>query len=729
MVAGTVSPLSVTTQESSAERFFQWSMYLLLVTGFVALMGTGKLDLPSLALVIPALLARAYSLLMRKPMVLSETVTTRLTLIYFAFFAADYFYFSRSFVIASAHMVLFSVVVKLFSVRRDRDLGYLAVLSFLMVLAAVVLTVDTLFLITFTLFLLAAMATFISMEIRRSERNTIAARVGPQKGSEFYRALALVSIALGVLTLAGSSAIFFILPRINSTGYLRSFGVQSAISSGFSQEVRLGGIGKIQQSDAVVMHVEVLSGRLPAGIKWRGIALENFDGQRWWNSPGGFRISANSTLDLTQPSLSALYSGEKPRLRRSTLSYRVVMEPLGLNVYFLAPVPLRVNDSHRAFQVGPEGSVLAASLRGIEGSESIGSYTAEADTGDPERFIRDSRSENYPPRIANDLLPPPHLDPRIAELAHTAAAGATSNYARARAIEAYLRNNFGYTLELAGETPDPLAHFLFVRKKGHCEFFASSMAIMLRTLGIPARVVNGFRGGELNDITGRYIVRERDAHSWVEVYFPEYGWVMFDPTPASGEVRSSNPWVRVGLYLDAARDLWREWIVNYDFSHQVHLSNELNTTTNHMQITARGWISKKYRRLIDRISVWQRKMANLSSWKMAAACTGLILLLALPFLPRARKMLEVARQRRDPQRAPQSVASFWYLRMLKRLAAKGVRKSPAQTPAEFAATIADPQVREDVLHFTECYERARFAESTEDAERLPDLFEELAGKR
>src|SRR5215475_949057 len=98
----------MTTRESSTERFFQWSLYLLLVTGFLALMGTGKLDLPSQALVIPALLLRAFSLLMRRPMVLSEAWTGRLTLAYFAFFAADYFYFSQSFVIASAHMVLFS---------------------------------------------------------------------------------------------------------------------------------------------------------------------------------------------------------------------------------------------------------------------------------------------------------------------------------------------------------------------------------------------------------------------------------------------------------------------------------------------------------------------------------------------------------------------------------------------------------------------------------------------
>ncbi|HLY93080.1 MAG TPA: DUF3488 domain-containing protein, partial [Candidatus Angelobacter sp.] len=272
------------TASGSAERFFQWSLYLLVVVGFTALMGTNKLDLPSLALVLPALILRGCLLLMRKSFTISERWTSTLTIVYFAFYAADYFYVSQSFLDATVHMVLFSMVVKIFSVRRDRDLLYLAVLSFLMVLAAAVLTVDTLFLLTFSLFILVAIATFISMEMRRSERETLAAGVPPQQDVKFHSALAGVSTILGVLTLAGAALIFFILPRVNSSGFLRSLGVQGAMMSGFSQEVSLGGIGQIQQSSNVVMHIQVLDGKLPENIKWRGIALANFDGQRWYNT-------------------------------------------------------------------------------------------------------------------------------------------------------------------------------------------------------------------------------------------------------------------------------------------------------------------------------------------------------------------------------------------------------------------------------------------------------------
>ena len=107
-------------------------------------------------------------------------------------------------------------------------------------------------------------------------------------------------------------------------------------------------------------------------------------------------------------------------------------------------------------------------------------------------------------------------------------ASVDNNYDKAAAIERYLRTNFGYTLQLPRTVPhDPVANFLFDRKQGHCEYFASSMAIMLRTLGIPSRVVNGFRTGEFNDLTSQYLVRASNAHSWVEAYFPGYGWISF----------------------------------------------------------------------------------------------------------------------------------------------------------------------------------------------------------
>ena len=723
----------------SAERFFQWSLYLLLVTGFVALLGTNKLDVPSLALVIPALLFRGYLLLMRKSLSISERWTSYVTLAYFPFYAADYFYFSRSFLSATVHMVLFIMVIKIFSVRRDRDLLYLAIISFLMLLAAAVLTVDTTFLVTFSLFILVAIATFVSMEMRRSEREWMSVGVAPHQEAKFQRSLAGMASLLGTLTLLGATLIFFVLPRMNNAGYLRNFGTQAAIMSGFSQEVQLGGIGQIQQSNAVVMHVQVLYGTMPRDVKWRGISLANFDGQRWWNAPEEHVPHGlnNVPLDLVQLNGSAFYSGAAPLPRLPTLTYRVVMEPVGLNIFFLAPVPMKLTGNYPIVELASDGSVFNAhrvmtpvGVQDIDNTHGIGVYTAESDVRDPETYVRNSNSREYPARIANIYLQLPRIDPRVSALARNITASADSNYARARAIEQYLRTHYGYTLQLPGvRVPDPLAYFLFERKKGHCEYFASSMAVMLRTLGIPARVVNGFRGGEYNDLTSSYIVREKDAHSWVEAYFPEFGWVSFDPTPASDTDAANSTWSRVSLYLDAASEVWREWVINYDFTHQMKLSADISSTTRHAQFTLTSLMIKQYRRAVNVVLNWQKRLGEMTPQEMASWCVVLGLLLALPFTPRAWRIFDRRRKARDPRQAPRTAASFWYVRMLKRVARHGFRKQPAQTPAEFASSIDDPGLREDVVVFTEHYQRARFADSVEDAERLPALYEEFSGKK
>src|SRR6202035_1929275 len=151
-------------------RYFELSLYLLVLMGFGALASTGGLGLPTMLLVGAALAFRGYLLAERRQVVISESWTTPLTIGYFAFYAVDYFLLSRSFLTATVHLVLFAVVVRTFSLRRDRDYTMLAILAFLMVLASAVLTVDSAFLLFFAGFILMAVATFILMEMRQSAR-------------------------------------------------------------------------------------------------------------------------------------------------------------------------------------------------------------------------------------------------------------------------------------------------------------------------------------------------------------------------------------------------------------------------------------------------------------------------------------------------------------------------------------------------------------------------------
>jgi hypothetical protein len=214
------------------------------------------------------------------------------------------------------------------------------------------------------------------------------------------------------------------------------------------------------------------------------------------------------------------------------------------------------------------------------------------------------------------------------------------------------------------------------------------------------------------------------------VYFPEYGWVTFDPTPSAGlQAAPTGALARAGLYADAARELWREWIINYDFSHQIRLTTALATQTSRAQLKTRVWLQIKYRRLLAKTRQWQRQAEHLQARGVVLLSVALLLLLLSPFVPKAWQALAHKRLLKNPQRAPRTAASFWYLQMLKALERRGFQKAPAQTPAEFAASIPDFSLHRSVMAFTEHYQRARFAESAEDARRLPELYAALTARK
>ena len=149
-------------------------------------------------------------------------------------------------------------------------------------------------------------------------------------------------------------------------------------------------------------------------------------------------------------------------------------------------------------------------------------------------------------------------------------------------------------------------------------------------------------------------------------------------------------WSRIGLYMDAARELWREWIINYDFSHQLRLSAQLGNESSYVQNKVRFWSWMKYRRMIMHLKTMQG--GELSSKKIGSLVGLLLVIVALPFAPRIWRRLQQARVARNPQEAPKTAASFWYTRMLRAMERRGIRKSPTQTPEEFASAIADPEI-------------------------------------
>src|SRR5712692_7663366 len=702
------------------ERYFNVALYLLVLTGFGTLASTGGLDLLAVVVVGCALIIRGYHLITHQQFTIPERWTTYLTLFYVAIYFADYFFVSGSFLVATVHLVLFGMVIRLFSLQRARDHFMLAVLSFLMVLAAAVLTVDSVFLFCFAGFLLVAVITFVLMEMRHSIAEDHG-RAQEPKNTAPYRRMANVLLAtapmLMLMILAGASLIFFLLPRVSSR-YLSAYAPGSDLSTGFSDRVQLGRIGQIQQSSAVVMHIQIdndLEGAYD--LKWRGVALSQFDGRVWSNpfAQTDLRRSGNGSYRLGTVAGETAPFGIPGR----KVHYRVLMEPIGTNVFFLAekPASLIGNFGHVSTDAG--GAVF-----NLDADHPVNRYEAESQLGEPDASELRLAPNTVPGKLASYLTLPP-LDIRISKLAEEITASAPNNYDKAVVMERYLRTRFGYTLDLPRSAQrDPLANFLFERKKGHCEYFASSMAVMLRSLRIPSRIVTGFRGGEFNDLTGQYVVRASDAHSWVEAYFPGSGWISFDPTPA-GNVPTRTGWSRMQLYADAAASFWREWIINYDVSHQRTLAKDAATNSRQFFDQARRWIGRQHSAMLRAARRAHEHFTNFPVRWLGGLIAFAAVLITLLNLRRLIDGLRARSLRAHPERAPRESAALWYDRMVGRMARLGWRKSPSQTPQDFVAAIQEAALQKKVAKFTRAYESARFGKSVDDAQSLPELFKDI----
>jgi transglutaminase-like putative cysteine protease len=397
------------------------------------------------------------------------------------------------------------------------------------------------------------------------------------------------------------------------------------------------------------------------------------------------------------------------------------MEPVASSVFFLAPTPLTLEGNYQVVSMDDGGGVFDP-----DPDHPVNSYEARSDIAQPTPAQLRAASHDYPPEVLlNDLQTPGSLDPRISRLAEQVTVSERNNYDKAAAIERYLRTNFKYTLQLPRTLQrDPLVVFLFERKQGHCEYFASSMAVMLRSLGIPSRVVNGFRTGEFNDLTSQYLVRASNAHSWVEAFFPGYGWIGFDPTPAVA-LETHFGWSRAMLYVDALASFWREWIINYDVSHQHTLGRQATQTSLDWLRRTQDWGRHQYQRLLGAARRAQQTISDAPlGWSVTGALVSVLLILAA----NARRLWRAISRRRiaaRPEKAPRAAATIWYERTLKLLAKRGLRKSAIQTPTEFVRCIQDDAIRESISRLTEHYERARFGASAEDAALLPELFEEV----
>jgi hypothetical protein len=734
---------------SAVHRYFEVSLFLLIATSIATLVTTGKLDAVSTIVPPVAVVVKGVRWWRGAGVELSHRAATGLTIVYFLFFPADLWIISRGLaegapnpglyaaLLSSIHLMLFAMIVRLFSATTTRDYLFLAMVSFATMLVAAILTVDTTFLATFLLFLALAVATFVGLEMRRSAEGAVSPPLpqGTPQARRLHKALSVTSFAVAAGALLLGSVIFLVFPRVTA-GYLSGLNLQPSLISGFTDNVELGQIGTIKKNSAVVMRIRSDAGiARMRNVRWRGVALATFDGRRWfnesrehlvlWPDPAGW-----FTLSFTPPEM----------LRNSRrILYTILLEPLGSDSLFAPANAERLRgrftpEIERAGRPSPRSQLeLDEATRSVFNPfhnytkiryEGV-SYIPEV----PPTLLRDATAD-YPEPIRQTYLQLPQLDARIGALAREITQNAASAYDKAAAIEQHLRTKFGYTLELSGSPgEDPLAYFLFTRRAGHCEYFAAAMTVMLRTLGIPARYVNGFLPGEYNDVGEDYIVRGSDAHSWVEVYFPEYGWITFDPTPPSDEAARS--WLgRFALYYDWFELIWSEWVINYDLAHQLTLAQNFQRASRDWTDRTWRYAERQRRGAIDGLKRLQSRVQALGTWRLGAAMAALIATLAVlrGRVLREYFVLEWGIHFGSREALTPRLATLLYQQMLRVLARRGWKKAPGQTAREFAASLARVELAGPVNELTALYQAARFGARSTEAQKMTGLLAEIKGK-
>ena len=383
----------------------------------------------------------------------------------------------------------------------------------------------------------------------------------------FFGGTTLLAVPLFVLT----ATMFFAFPRVGF-GFLSNLGSRTQSVAGFGDDVELGGFGTIRDDPTVVMRVKPRdrpdTPQQSIPIRLRGTSFDRYNEGRW------------SRTQSTGAALSRLqdeYIVFRPPLPEDQ-AYEIILDPMEEAVLFLpeGTVALRVPPALRSGRVRYRRINHAPGLDIRYGGRVDAPLTYTAHVAPKRRGF----AEKIPPALRKRYVEVPEGYERIAALAREVVSGATNPNAQAQLVERYLRGNgnFRYTLDQPDTGgKDPLHVFLFEAKAGHCEYFSTAMAIMMRSLGLPARNVTGFLGADYNPYGGYYAVRNGNAHSWVEVLINGQ-WVTYDPTPASGQVFASPSGLVVKLrqMMDAMRVRWADYIVEYNIRDQAKALQRLS---------------------------------------------------------------------------------------------------------------------------------------------------------
>src|SRR5262245_2491711 len=635
---------------------------------------------------------------------------------------------SRDLLPAGIHFLIVLLSIKLLTLQQRRDYRHLYVISLMAILASAALTTEAWYVPIFILYLLTAVWTLLLYHLTQETSEIPAVVTFPGKRASrtafpgyITPRFFWLTNGIVILTIALTLAIFFLIPRVGVGVFQKTRG-EAVRTTGFSDRVDLGTIGSVKQDPQIVMRVELPDQSAVEKDRFylRGLAYDQYNGQSWSHS-GTRQRSLNLIDDGTFLVRSA--EGHPREGLSESIRQDILLETLDTSVVFATPFAEVLSGEFPTVQVDAMSGLHLPFPPSSRIRYSVTSHVPQLVANE-----RTASSLDYPDSIRFHYLQVPMGSELVADLAHRVTERAATPFEQTQAILQHLLENYRYSLENEMATLNhPLEEFLFTRKTGYCEHYATAMVVMLRTVGIPARLVTGFLATEWNEYGSYFTVRQRDAHAWVEVYFPRSGWITMDPTPTVSAVVVTSRWVPLSRLAESARLQWDRFFVHYSAKDQLAVVHGVREGGDVAREKMSRWlsslgapISRAFARLTHITQAFHSGMVGLITGALVVGLSLVLLLLrdriglwaVTHFLPKSH---------------PQIAIVQLYSRMLRIMERRGVSKPPAATASEFVKLVerewkaAGPMVSE----VTALYHQGRFGSVPLTQDDLSRVTEQL----
>jgi transglutaminase-like putative cysteine protease len=681
-------------------------------------------------------------------------------------------------------------LVKLWEQRANRDLAQLLVLSLLLMVAASINTASLLFglMLIAYLFLSLYCCLLLHLKVEAETAKAAAGIADPnpspavlrQDQRYLTRSMRRLTGLVSVVAVCSAVIVFVFFPRGTGANFIGPMSFQPAQTlTGFDDQVSFDSVAKITQNPAIIAHVQVWKNDTPVTggqLLLRGVALDYYDPTNYhWSRTISWDQRAIGEQDDEHDVVYQFSNITGPRWRQM-----ISLEPTGTPVMFTLAGPEQVT-VYRGLRVTMTGSdaTLEASDRLVEPlvysvissnnlnqsypsdpGERAGPITDEPPSPAIEQYDRAAAMRRFFIHWQRDHRPE-LIDPRIRamamrpEVSGTNALGSLAAERPPQAetdpldgqiasnIQNYLRSHYKYTLDLTDfakvRGKDRIVTFLYDLKRGHCEYFAGAMALMCQSLGIPARVVVGFKSDEFNKYTGSFIVRDSDAHAWVEVYTAK-GWETFDPTSdqmADAQSKTAGLVESVRHFVDFLEYTYANAVITYDNNDR---ANIIEATEMKMYVAkTRGqsgffWFRQEWSDFLKHYNYFPLFFNVLSAF------VGLMVLAGLGFTlyflwekwmlrRRARRMGISSLPPAEQARLARQLG--FYDDMVLLLERLGIRRPIHQTPMEFSDSLLflPSEAYRTIGRLTQVFYRVRFGKaelSPSQRRRLYNVLSRLA---